>query len=72
MCDAAHYEWQNALWDCIVASDDPGDRYYRPHAENALPHRHVRQLVEPGAVEKRNLFDKVRRSAGIFPLCASG
>jgi endo-1,4-beta-D-glucanase Y len=28
MCDAAHQDWLNALWDFIVASDDPGDRYY--------------------------------------------
>jgi endo-1,4-beta-D-glucanase Y len=28
MCDAAHQEWLNALWDHIVASDDPDDRYY--------------------------------------------
>ncbi len=28
MCDAAHQDWLNALWDHIVASDDPGDRYY--------------------------------------------
>ncbi|MEO6789208.1 MAG: glycosyl hydrolase family 8, partial [Chthoniobacteraceae bacterium] len=28
MCDVAHQDWLNALWDHIVASDDPGDRYY--------------------------------------------
>ena len=28
MCDAAHQDWLNALWDFVVASDDPGDRYY--------------------------------------------
>ena len=28
MCDAAHQDWLNALWDCVVESDDPGDRYY--------------------------------------------
>ena len=28
MCDAAHQEWLNALWDHITASDDPDDRYY--------------------------------------------
>ena len=28
MCDAAHQEWLNALWDHIVASDEPDDRYY--------------------------------------------
>lgn len=28
MCDAAHQDWLNALWDCVVASDDPDDRYY--------------------------------------------
>ena len=28
MCDAAHQDWLNALWDHIVASDDPDDLYY--------------------------------------------
>jgi len=28
MCDAAHQEWLNALWDHIVASNSPDDRYY--------------------------------------------
>lgn len=28
MCDAAHQDWLDALWDHIVASDEPGDRYY--------------------------------------------
>ncbi len=28
MCDAAHQEWLNALWDYIVASDNADDRYY--------------------------------------------
>jgi hypothetical protein len=28
MCDAANQEWLDALWDCIVASDVPDDRYY--------------------------------------------
>ena len=28
MCDAAHQDWLNALWDHITASDEPGDRYY--------------------------------------------
>jgi len=28
MCDAANQEWLDALWDCIVASDAPDDRYY--------------------------------------------
>jgi endo-1,4-beta-D-glucanase Y len=28
MCDAAHQDWLNALWDFTLASDDRGDRYY--------------------------------------------
>jgi endo-1,4-beta-D-glucanase Y len=28
MCDVAHQDWLDALWDHVVASDDPGDRYY--------------------------------------------
>jgi hypothetical protein len=28
MCDPEHPEWLDALWDFIVASDDPDDRYY--------------------------------------------
>ncbi len=28
MCDPAHPEWLDAIWDCITASDDPDDRYY--------------------------------------------
>ena len=28
MCDAAHQDWLNALWDHVVATDSPDDRYY--------------------------------------------